>query len=281
MVVISPLAIGIGGGLLSGAADIFGQSSRNNAAYKAAKQQHNFQWQQQQMAYSHRLQQLATDQRNTYAQIAFQQDTAADQYKQTLAIRQFDFENQIRMFNRSEEIYGMQVDYNAKAAKTAMAEQAQMYEEALTGLAFEQQDQIVQMLKEQGAIKNRGVSGNSQDRQLGSIAAQYGRNQAIMAKELTGLNRMMGNREDQIRRGLEGANMQAEASRMLKPRIGPAPVAPSALPIPQFTAPMAPMRGPAPQRQGINWLGAGMGAISSGLNFYNQFNSTKAPKVTG
>ena len=229
------------------------------------------------MAYQQRLSDIATQRQNTYQQIAFQQDTAADEYKYRLAIRQFDFENQVRMYNRSEEIYGMQLGYNAKAAKTAMKEQAQMYDEAISGLAFEQQDQLVQMLKEQGAIAARGVAGNSSARELGSVAAQFGRNQAIMASELTSLNRMMGNREDQIRLGLEGANMGAEANRMLKPRIGPAPVAPRALPIPKFNLPMAPVRGPAPQMGSTNYLAMGMNAFNSGLNMYNQFNRAPNP----
>lgn len=193
------------------------------------------------------------------------------EYQDLLKIREFAHQQQVRQFNESERIYGMQRNFNAQAESTARAAEARRFNEIITGMSFEQQDMLVKMMQEEGAVAAKGQSGNSAKKSLGSVLAGYGRNQAIMAESLLSAKADSRGNYRQIAQDRYGADLNAESRRMLTPMRAPDPTAPLALPTAVFqdpyklrTAPQAPQQRIGSSSPGFGQiLGAGLGIAAT------------------
>jgi hypothetical protein len=241
------------------------EQARIDAQYKYDKQNYRFSWQQTQREFRYRTRETAIARQNQEGNLRYLEQTAQNDYKYNLAIRDFDYANQIRQFNESERIYGMQKGFNAMAAMQAQASEDRRYQEILTGMAFDQQDMLVKMLQEDGAVTARGVSGRSAAKGLGSVLASYGRNQAIAAESLLSAQRETAETSRQISLDRYGADLAAESRRMLKPLKAPDPIAPLAMPRATILDPLKPKKPPKP-RKGVNTVPA-----STGLSIANNF----------
>lgn len=274
MAVIDPFSA-----VVAGVSGIFGAvsgASAQNAAraaeqrrieeqYKYDQQNYRFNWRTTQREYRYRRQETNIARQNQEANLGYLEQTAQNDYKYNLAIRDFDYANQVRQFNESERIYGLQKGFNAMAQAQAQANEDRRYQEILTGMAFDQQDMLVKMLQEDGAVTARGVSGRSAAKSLGSVIASYGRNQAVAAESLLSAQRETTASSRQIALDRYGADLAAESRRMLKPMKAPAPMAPLAMPRAAFLDPLKPKKPPKP-RKGVNTVPA-----STGLSIANNF----------
>ena len=195
----------------------------------------------------------------------------SQEYQDLLKIRGFEYQQQVRQFNESERIYGMQRNFNAQAESNARAAEARRFNEITTGMSFEQQDMLVKMMQEEGAIQARGQSGNSAQKNLGSVLAGYGRNQAIMAESLLSAKADSRGNYRQIAQDRYGADLNAESRRMLTPMRAPDPTAPLALPQAVIQKPYRLRTAPAAPQQKIGSsspsfgqiLGTGLGIAST------------------
>ncbi len=244
------------------------EQARINAQYKYDKQNYRFNWQTTKREYNYRVDETNVARQNQEGNLRYLEQTAQNDYKYNLAIRDYDYANQVRQFNESERIYGMQKGFNAMAAVQAQANEDRRYQEILTGMAFDQQDMLVKMLQEDGAVTARGVSGRSAAKSLGSVLAGYGRNQAIAAENLLSAQRETTASSRQIALDRYGADLAAESRRMLKPLRAPAPIAPLAMPRATILDPLKPKKPPKP-RKGVNTMPA-----STGLSIANNFISS-------
>jgi hypothetical protein len=91
-----------------------------------------------------------------------------------------------------------------------------------------------------------GTSGRSAAKNLASLVASYGRNQAIQAENLYSINRETAANMREIDLQKEGADLQARSKRMLQPLRGPDPSAPLPTPIPKIVDPHRPKNTPRP-----------------------------------
>lgn len=207
-----------------------------------------------------------------------------DQYKYNLAIRDYEFLNSLRQYKESEKIYGMQLSYNQQAAEQAAQSEYDKLRETVMASAFENQDMMVEMMQEQGAVQARGVSGRSTKKQLQSAMAQFGRNQAVLAESLVSAKRQTGRSLQDISINKFGADMAAEANRMLLPMRGPDIPVPYKTPRATFQDPVKPKKGPEPVRgvntalrpSGLGIASAALGGISSAINTgYGQWWTNK------
>lgn len=244
------------------------EQARIDAQYKYDKQNYRFNWQTTKREYNYRVDETNVARQNQEGNLRYLEQTAQNDYKYNLAIRDYDYANQVRQFNESERIYGMQKGFNAMAAMQAQANEDRRYQEILTGMAFDQQDMLVKMLQEDGAVTARGVSGRSAAKSLGSVLAGYGRNQAIAAENLLSAQRETTASSRQIALDRYGADLAAESRRMLKPLRAPAPIAPLAMPRATILDPLKPKKPPKP-RKGVNTMPA-----STGLSIANNFISS-------
>jgi hypothetical protein len=264
--------LAIGGAVIGAATSIFGASSQARAErraiqsqYEADREQYDYNWTNTQREYDYRIGEIQIAKVNETNNIFYQEQTAQNNYKYDLAIRDFDYNSQQRQFAEAERIYGLQVGFNAQGAAQAFAAENRKYEEILTGMAFDQQDMFVKMLQEEGMAQASGVSGRSAGKVLASALASYGRNQAVAAESLVSATRATNNSRKQIGLDLYGANLNAQSRRMLRPQKAPDPVAPTSLPRTVFQDPLAPVKPPEP-RKGTPSSGGALGIITSGLN---------------
>jgi hypothetical protein len=190
-----------------------------------------------------------------------------DQYKSNLAIRDYDYFNQLRQFDESNRIYGYQKGFNQIAAEQAAESEKAKLRETVMATAFENQDMMIELMQQEGMAQARGVSGNSVNRQLQASMAQFGRNQAVLAESLLSAESQASKNIRKIAADKFGADAAAEANKMLVPIKGPDPTIPYRTPRATFQDPRAPVKGPAPVR-GVNTAArpSGLGILTSGLS---------------
>lgn len=279
----------LGGVILGGIGAITGASetSRARAAqdrlldaqHDYAKKVDKFNWKQTKREYRYRKDEVNTARDNQEKNVGYLEQTAIRDYRDQLAIRDFEYAQQMRMYNESERIYGLQLGFNNMAAQQAYEAENRRYQEILTGMAFDQQDMLVKMLQEEGQVQASGISGRSAGKVLASALASYGRNQAIMAESLVSATKDSKLNRKQIGLDKYGADLAAQARRMLKPMQGPAPSAPLKMPRATILDPLEPKRGPRPVR-GVNTLPANTGLsiasnfLTSGLEGYKMFGGS-------
>lgn len=267
----------IGGIVMGGISAIGGASSQNAAReaeqeridrqFKYDRQLYRFNWREAQREYDYRTKEVGIQRSNQESNLSYLDETARRNYSYDLAIRDFDYNNQVRQFNESERIYGLQRGFNARAEIEAFAAEDRRMQEIVTGMAFDQQSMLVDLIQEEGKSLARGVSGRSAAKNLGSTLAAYGRNQAILAESLVSANRESAASRRQISLDRYQADLNNESRRMLKPLKGPAPMAPLKMPRAVLLDPMKPKRGPRPIK-GVNTV-PGASGISVASNFLN------------
>ena len=270
----------IGGalGLASGAASAASQRREAAAARRAEekriKEQYkydvsvdNFNWKQTERQYKFAKKETNIARENQEQNLQFQEATASRDYAYTLAIRNFEYANQVRAYNQSETVYGDQRRLNAMASQNALNDESRRYNELLKGMSFQHQDMLVKALKESGAVEARSGQGNTAGRLTGDVLAQAGRNQAIMAQNLLSAQRESLANEQQIYNEQYQADVAADARRMLQPLLAPTPMAPLAMPRATLLDPLKPERGPKPMK-GVNTV-----MVPSGLSIANNFLS--------
>lgn len=235
-----------------------------------------FTWKQTKRDYNYRLRDVQNQRDNNESNLRYLEETARRNYQYDLQIREFDYKNQLRQYNESEKIYGLQRGANAQAAALARSSEVNRINEIMKGMAFDQQDMLVKMLQEEGQSVARGVSGRSAAKQVAAVMAGYGRNQAILEESILSANRDSAMAMREIEQERYQADLNADSRRVLKPLLAPAPKAPLAMPRPNLLDPMTPKRGPRPIKgvntvQGASGLSIASNAINVGLNAYTMF----------
>lgn len=272
--------------VMGGISAISGASSQNearrleqqriNRQFKYDKRLDRYNWQQTKRDYRYRLGDVQNQRANNEANLQYLEETARRNYQYDLQIRDFDYKNQLRQYKESERIYGLQRGANAQAAALARQSEENRFNEIMKGMAFEQQDMLVKMLQEEGQSIARGVSGRSASKQIASVIAGYGRNQAILEESVLSARRDSNMAMRQIEQERYQADLNADSRRMLKPLLAPAPMAPLAMPRPNLLDPMKPKRGPKPIKgvntvQGASGFSVANNFINAGLNAYTMF----------
>lgn len=277
----------IGAGIIMGGLSAFGSASSQNEArrleqerinrqFKYDKKLDRFNWQQTKRDYRYRTKDVQNQRENNESNLRYLEETARRNYQYDLQIRDFDYKNQLRQYKESERIYGLQRGANAQAAALARQSEENRFNEIMKGMAFEQQDMLVKMLQEEGQSIARGVSGRSAAKQIASVMAGYGRNQAILEESVLSASRDTAMAMRQIEQERYQADLNADSRRMLQPLLAPAPMAPLAMPRPNLLDPMKPKRGPRPIKgvntvQGASGFSVANNFINAGLNAYTMF----------
>lgn len=260
------------GAIIGGVAGLLGSfggggSSSNraqiNAQYEADTDRWNYDRATLTQSYNFRLLENATARQNEEARLSYMERSQQLAYRDQLAIRDYEYQNQLRQYQQSERIYGMQLQFNNMAAQSARESENRRFQEILTGMAFDQQDMLVKMLQEEGQIQASGASGRSAGKVLASAVASYGRNQAILAESLVSAKKETKAARRQIELEKYGADLNANARRMLAPLRAPAPSAPLAMPRPVILDPPKPIMPPRPTKGAVSGGGTNPFAIAS------------------
>jgi len=196
-----------------------------------------------------------------------------DQYKYNLAVRDFDYLNQLKQYQQSEKVYATQRNFNNMAANLARESELARYQEIQTGAAFDMQDLVIEMMQQEGLQTARGVAGNSSARAANAVLSQVGRDQSVLAESLVSARKETNRNLRDISIQKYGADLSAEANRMLRPEAPPEIPVPYKTPRAFFQDPLEPKKGPPPVR-GVNTslppsplgiIGGITGGIASGI----------------
>lgn len=260
-------------GIGSAIAGIAGGASADSAADRAAAAQNKqnlqnwkYDWKQAQRNYDYNRRGLQISKKNDKALRKYEYKTAKLDWEYGMAIRDYEYRNAMRQYNKSEEIYKQQLGFNNMAAAVAFESEQRRHTDILIGQAFQQQDLMVQTLQEQGEVQANVASGRSGRKVQQSTIAEYGRNLAILAESLTSAKKQNMANVRGIWRDKYGADLAAEAARMIRPEMAPALPPPMRAPKPKYQKPMKPERPPKPVKMAGSGSVNTINAVSSGLS---------------
>lgn len=245
------------------------QNSANAATNKYNSQLYRYNWREAKRDYRFANRGVDIARQNESAERGWRDQTALLDYQHGMAIRDYEYGMQMRAYNKSEETYKQQLNFNNMAAQVAMESEDRWLDERFKETAFANQDLMVQLLQEEGKA-GLVQSGRSAGKAVQSAMAAAGRNQAILVESLVSAQKQSTVNRKKIQTDKYGADLQADANRMLKPEIAPALPKPIPLPTTIFQNPQRPKKPPKPpkiemQSNSSSWLSAGLGVAATAL----------------
>ena len=151
---------------------------------------------------------------------------AMRQYKYQLKVKKRQFDRERERYQVGMANYQQGVADNADAATRAYVSEQARLNNIFTTAAFQQQGQLVQLMKGSDKMAATGIRGRSADRLDNDILSQFGRNQAIMAESLLTAQSGYDRRVQGIRREQLSANNRAYDPIAIAPEYGINPPAP-------------------------------------------------------
>ena len=271
------LGLGLGGAILGG----IGGQSQADAQNEAIERQYKYDmtsWRYGKKStkadYRHRIKDWRMNIRNDETISAWKDATNLQDWNYNLKIQDYEYSSQMRQYNKSNEIADQQLTFNAMAQKVANEAEYRKLEDSTKEIAFQNQDLILKAVQSEGAAAVKGQQGRSADKAGQAELASLGRNQAILAESLLSARGDTEAAMKKIATDKFGADLAANAARMLKPERLPRPPQPLTTPKTKFLKPRRPKKhdfGPKPIKGAKAsstgaWLGAGadaLGAVSS------------------
>ena len=158
------------------------------------------------------------------------------------------------------------------AQQAAEEAERRRLEDAVNEIAFQNQDLVIKTLESEGTAAVKGQQGRSANKADQSVIASLGRNQAILTESLISARGETEAAMKKIAADKYGADLAAQAARMLQPERSPTPPKPIRTPRAQFLEPRKPKKydyGPKPVKGAAassagSWFGAA-GNLASGI----------------
>lgn len=242
-----------GAGLLF---DFIGGQQEAAAQREAAKRRHEFaldSWkygkQRIKADYKQSMKVFGANVRNEETLAQWKDATNLDDWKYSTAIKEQEYQSQMRLFRKSEQLFNQQMSFNSMAADVAKEAEYRKLQEATNEIAFQNQDLVVKAMESQGISAVKGQQGRSANKTEQMNLAALGRNQAILAESLLSAK---GDTQAALRKiatDKYGADISAQAERMLQPWRGLEPPRPIRTPRAEMIAPRKPQNfdfGPKP-----------------------------------
>lgn len=199
--------------------------------------------------YRHQKRGVNIARRNEEALAAWKDQTNLQDWQHALKIQDYEYRSQMRQYEKSEQIYGQQLSFNEMAANAAKEAENRRLQDAVAELNFQWQDTLVQALEAEGEARATGAAGRSAAKKGQAMEASLGRNQAVLAASLVSAEKDVSAAMKKIAADKYGADIAAQAARMLKPERLPQPPKPITTPRAIFQNPRKPKKfdfGPKP-----------------------------------
>ena len=234
---------------------IAGQSEADakNAAQRRQDKQNMLNWRygkkSTKLDYRHAKEQWRMNIRNDETVAAWRDETNLQDWNYNLKIQDYEYASQMRQYNKSNQIADQQLTFNAMAQKVANEAEYRKLEDSTKEIAFQNQDLIIKAVQSEGAAAVKGQQGRSAEKAGQAELASLGRNQAILAESLLSARADTQAAIRKIATDKFGADLAANASRMLKPERLPTPPKPLRTPRTEFLKPRKPTKydfGPKP-----------------------------------
>lgn len=205
---------------------------------------------------------------------AFERDTLIKNWQYQTEQQDFGYLSAIEQYGKSVQNTQDRLTYNSIAAMQAYESEQSALNDLFTEDAFTRQGMLVDQLQNEGKAA-LGQAGNSRGKALQSSIAALGRNSAIMDASLSSSVEQSQRNMQQIGLQRYAADLQANASMMIKPKKAPAIPLPIQAPERIFIEPMEVFAGqatPAPQQSTFAPILGGFiqGASQIGMGIANQ-----------
>ena len=164
-------------------------------------------------------------QRNELKLAAFKDKNNLRNYQQQLKIRSYQIDQQNRLFNKSERLYGQSI---MDATERKALQERETYQQ----MAFENEDNIIESIIKKGELSVKSQAGASSNKAMQSLIADGGRQHAILTESLLSAN-------NNTRMEYKQFLTKADANRMLRPEAPPEPLKPLATPVADYEMPRA------------------------------------------
>lgn len=184
-----------------------------DASNKYNRQIYDFQVQEQNRQYEYAVEGLEITKRNNEANLQFQEGERKQQYDYGMGIRDYEFQQANRVYDKSVSRAFQQQSFNDLAFKAATTDQDRLIHEQLLSISFDETQTLldygaaaaglglqkrqakgaaatqaqmtrIQALKATGAAAARGVSGLSAAKNVQGMLAETGARQAAIIDEL-------------------------------------------------------------------------------------------------
>ena len=259
-------------GGLAGQSQANAQNAAINRQYKYDVQAWEYGKQRLDADWKHGMLQWEMNNRNEAATARWKNKTAKQDWLYQIKIQDHEYKQQMRQYAKSEAIYAQQLTFNNMAAKAANEAEHRKLQDATNEIAFKNQDIVIKSLEAEGTSAAKGQQGRSANKSEQSLMASLGRNQAILAESLISAKADTNAALRKIATDKYGADIAADAARMLKPERLPAPPKPIKVPRAEFLAPRKPQKydyGPKPVKGAMasaagSWANAASG-VASGI----------------
>jgi hypothetical protein len=268
------LGLGLGGAVLGG----IGGQSQADAQNEAIERQYEYDmtsWRYGKKTtkadYKHNVKQWRMNIRNDKTVSAWKDATNLQDWEYNLKIQDSEYSSQMRQYNKSNQIADQQLTFNAMAQKVANEAEYRKLEDSTKEIAFQNQDLILKAVQSEGAAAVKGQQGRSADKAGQAELASLGRNQAILAESLLSARADTEAAMKKVATDKFGADLAANAARMLEPERLPRPPKPLRTPRTKFLKPRRPKKydfGPKPIKgakasSAGAWMGAGADALGA------------------
>ena len=182
---------------------------------------------------------IKLQQKNELKLAAFKDKNNLRNYQQQLKIRDFEHNQNLKLYNKSEDLFQAAVGLNLEGAISAKQQEVVQLRETEKSYAFQNEDAIIESIQKKGELAAKGQAGRSNVKQRQSLLADLGRNQAIMSESIVSANRNTRMRLADIARQHKAADIQAASQRMFKPTKAPDPLKPLDTPVADYEMPRA------------------------------------------
>ena len=273
-------AISAGIGLVGSIAGASAEQQRASEMADAMDEAYEFQKREAKRQNRYNLRTWRTNKRNRRKEYDYQDDTNQLNYQYQLQIRDYEQNLAERQYQKSEQNYKKQLAFNNLAAARAYESENRRMQEIEIGDAFAKQDVFVREAEAVGEVLARGQAGRSAGKAVQAELAGIGRNLAIMEESMKSAYKQYNQNLQSISLQKYGADMNAEAARMLKPERLPEIPEPLAVPRAKVARPYKLKVGPKAFTPGYNptadIFGAAAdlaGGIGGAVKAYNKTRS--------
>ena len=153
--------------------------------YEYDLKRHEYDWQEMQDNYQHKKDAYDIQIWNQNQNIDFREQMATDDYNHKLAMRDFDYNNQIAAYNASIESYHKQLDYNNLAHEITSNDNTRVFNEKLTSIGFQNEEAINKLndaVQDFGLnVKGLDQAKKAKDAELAGKAKELGRKEMTAA----------------------------------------------------------------------------------------------------
>jgi len=154
-------------------------------------------------------------------------------YNYNLQIRDREQDLNDRMYQKSDDIFYNQLGINAQNERSARMDERRQLREIETENRYQKNDAYLEAIEAEGAIRARGQTGRSIDKQKSVAALKASTAMSLLDLSLDNATTASQSALQAIGRERTVQDLNAYAAKMLDPGVLPEPIAP--LPTPQAT----------------------------------------------